>query len=77
MQKFRIRTFSLKVSEAANFCCKVIHHKCGKVHFVYGRNTVTSKKELFVTNIKVFQPLIVAEKRFPSDVAGFLMPTGI
>ena len=43
---------------------------------VYGRNPVTSKKEVFVTNVKVFQSLTVVEKRFPLDVSGFPNPTG-
>ena len=40
-------------------------------------NHVTSKKELSVTNVKVFQHLTVVEKRFDLDVCGFLNPTGI
>ena len=47
------------------------------VHFVYGTNPVTSKKQLFVIIVKAFQPLTVVEKRFPLDVAGFLNPTGM
>ena len=61
-------------NEAANFCRKERHHKCGRVYFVYGRSPFTCKKQLFVTNVKVFQPLSVVEKRFPLDVAGFLNP---
>ena len=61
-------------NEAANFCRKERHHKCGRVYFVYGRSPFTCKKQLFVTNVKVFQPLSVVEKRFPLDVAGFLKP---
>ena len=61
-------------SEAANFCRKELHHKWGRVYFVYGRSPFTCKKQLFVTNVKVFQPLSVVEKRFPFDVAGFLNP---
>ena len=41
-----------------------------------GTNPVTSKKQLFITNVKVFEPLTVVEKRLPLDVAGFLNPTG-
>ena len=44
---------------------------------MYGRNPVTSKKELLVTNAKVFQTLTAVAKRFPLDVAGFLSSAGI
>ena len=40
-------------------------------------NHVTSKKELFVTNVKVFQHLTVVEKRDDLDVSGFLNLTSI
>ena len=33
-------------SEAGKFCRKQLHCKCGKVHFVFGRDPVTFKKEL-------------------------------
>ena len=39
---------------------------------MYGRNAATSKKELLVTNVKVFQTLTVVAKRFPLDIAGLL-----
>ena len=58
-------------------CSKELHHKCGGFHFVYGKNSVTSKKELFVTNVKIFQPLTFVEKKFPLDVVGFLNPIGV
>ena len=54
-----------------------LHRKYGRVLFVYGRNPVAYKKELLVTNVKVFQSLIVVAKRFPLDVAGFLNSAGI
>ena len=44
---------------------------------MYGRNPVTSKKEMLVTNVKVFQTLTVVAKRFPLDVAGVLSSAGI
>ena len=44
---------------------------------MYGRNHVTSKKELLVTNFKVFQTLTVVAKRFPLDLAGVLSSAGI
>ena len=40
-------------------------------------NHVASKKELFVTNVKVFYHLTVVEKRVDLDVSGYLNPSGI
>ena len=47
---FNLATYNMQLfcdnSEAGKFCRKQLHCKCGKVHFVFGRDPVTFKKEL-------------------------------